>query len=95
VGETPPFPVRETHTETPHSPVGVSHTTVPVGVSHTTSISRRGVATGHTRKAPAPAAADGRPDPTQPTLRLAHDADRPTLQAGDGLRLPFPNPAKG
>jgi hypothetical protein len=90
-----PAPVPETITETPHFPVPETITTVPVPETITTSISRRGRAPRHTRPDASLTGAVGRPDAAQPTLRLAHDADRPTLHAGDGLRLPITTPAKG
>ena len=86
-GKPTPNPVGETHTEMRYSPVGETPTTAPVGETPTTSISRRGVTARTARTDPSPTAADGRPDAPQPTLRLAHDAERPTLRADDGLRL--------
>lgn len=92
--ENPLTPVRETPTENDNSPVRETPTTVPVGVSRTTSISRRGSRFSRDDAGRTP---HGRRDAPEPALRLAHDADRPpTLSADDdGVRLPFPNPAKG
>jgi hypothetical protein len=58
VRETPPVSVRETPTESVHSPVRETPTTAPVRETPTTSISRRRVATGHTRPDASLAAAD-------------------------------------
>jgi hypothetical protein len=79
--ETTPHPVPKRHRKSKNA----SAETTPLRPAKTTplSISRE----------------EGRSRPTDaatPPLRLAHDADRqPTLHADEGVRAPFPNPAKG